>query len=341
LRKVPPPGVEPSRPKKRSPLAPERSLSSMSGATEFTIHCGDIAHLGIDTDEKIARAMEAIHSVDHADALTKPSLHETSLAETSAGPEWSQEQSLELLSAGPSLELLTAGQSFMTGAESTETVLQHSSSHKSCCHQHAHNHSLHSFLEHDHLHSIGDDAPPSIVTQRSPLVAVVETQKRTSELDDDTAPVTRKRNVTLQIAAAPHHVCLAFDPFIIEKERGELADGVSTLMHPKTRRLFQDISDAGKFPKKNVLRSRHIPPLRYSGSKRTQSAPEDVSVLGSLETGGLLQMPTLQIPILQDEFPAFGGASFDDDWHALGSARHPLQDAGDRLRAFFPASARR
>lgn len=334
LRKVPPPGVELLRPKKRSPLAPERSLSSMSGSTEFTIHCGDLAHLGIDTDAKIARALEAIHQGDQMDGLEKPSLHETSLADTSVGPDWLHEQSHDYLSSGPSQELSTAGPSFMTagycGTDSTDTIWQHSCS---CSHQHVHNHSLHSLLENDHLGSI-EEGPPSVVTQRSPLVAVIEKSKRNSDVDDvEISPAPQKR--VLQIASAPHHICLAFDPLEMERERGELADGVSALMHPKTRRLFQDISDAGKFPKKNVIRSRKVQPLQsiqHSSSNSAASTPEESSVLG-FENG------KLRMPSLQGEFPSYGMA-LDDDWHAPGSARHPLQDAGERLKAYFPASAR-
>merc|ERR1719199_629033 len=88
-------------------------------------------------------------------------LHDISLAETSAGPEWLQDHSRELTSGGPSMELLTAGPSLMTESSSLFGL------HQQSCDDMLR---VNSF---DCLRAISE-GPSAYVSERTPMVAVLE-----------------------------------------------------------------------------------------------------------------------------------------------------------------------
>merc|ERR1719198_1119211 len=100
------------------------------------------------------------------------------------------------------------------------------------------------------------------VSHRTPLVAVLEVPKTQGLEDADKTPPIQKR--ILKVAPTPYHICMAFDPFENEREREHLSTQVTALLHPKTRRLVEDIGGAGKFPRKLVIRHPRpgkVPPL--------------------------------------------------------------------------------
>jgi hypothetical protein len=221
------------------------------------------------------------------------------------------------------MDFLGVGQSLMTGTESTDT-LTHSCSHY-CSHHH-----VHSFFHEERLSSI-EEGPPHNVVQRSPMVAIIEIPKPRAERtvrDFDKTPKIQKR--VLQISNPPHHVCMAFDPLEAEREREQMKE--SSLMHPKTKRLFNDISAAGVFPRKNCIRVRKVPPLPVANSARALRETTAEEVVPDADNFKVVEETTATRVI--------GAMTFAADWHAPGSARHPLQNAGDRLKSYFPASAR-
>merc|ERR1712070_187001 len=207
-------------------------------------------------------------------------LQNLSMAETSAGPEWLQEPSLELPSSGPSVDLLTAGASVMTeGSDALE--LQHS--HDSVCLGHHHHSHDTACCGHHHISLEGiKEGHSAFVSQRTPLIAVLELPRSTAGENSDQTPPIQKR--ILKVAPTVPHVCLAFDPFEIEREREHLSTQVTALLHPKTRRLVDDIQGAGKFPKKKVLRGGKLPPVRHSYPSGSMSARDITPVPDNTST---------------------------------------------------------
>lgn len=167
------------------------------------------------------------------------------------------------------MEPLTAGPSMMTdGSDPLE--LQHSCD--SCC---MHGASV-------RLRGI-KEGPNATVTLRTGIVSVLEVPKALDLENNSQTPPIQKR--ILQVAAVQPHNCLAFDPLENEKEREQLSEQVHMLLHPKTRRLLEDITDAGKFPRKRVVRPRKIPPLNlppdFAYASGTRSARTNLSMYSS------------------------------------------------------------
>lgn len=267
-----------------------------------------------------------------ADHSQKSLLHNTSLAETSAGPEWMQEASLELPSSGPSMEFLSAGPSFMTDASDFNQQSQDD------------------LCGYCSLEGI-QEGPSAFVTEKSPICAVLEIPKYLGldEDDDEVEKITAVQKRILKVAPVLAHTCMAFDPLENERTRENLGNQIVQLLHPKTRRLMEDLSSAGKFPKKKVLRPGKMPPLNLpnsftypSGSRSARTNLEGYAVEAS--------------PVPQEEpepprkllWMASSGASIPvaatapgSMWQQLDEQHPSLQDAGDRLKAYFPASARR
>jgi len=351
LRDIPPPGIELVIPKKSIPLSTlERASSAKSIATELSVNCGDLRELDLQVLNRHGSGLTELCGVCAPARSSKGDLLQNSLAETSVGPEgYLADLSVELPShelpslgpSGPSLELLTAGPSLMTDAGESSMSWDlhshsHSHSHLHCCHGvHSHQQSL---VFDDGLHRIQEGKPlEGKVTQRAPVVAVLEIPRApVDNFEEDVRP--RKR--ILRVQPAPDHVCLAFDPLETERERQELAHQVSRLMHPRTKRLVADIHDAGKFPRRQICK---LPPrmgsARLAMANVTPTSSTAFSARAStrrereamLEQGdGLAGEPGLTLPPVP---------TFPSDWHLM-AAEGNLQNVGDRMRSYFPASAR-
>lgn len=330
LRHVPPRGIEYTRPKPAPRL--ERSQSTVSGETDISLYCGSIRDFG-DAGELAARSLQSIHEASHMDDMDK-GFHDASMAETSAGPEWMQEASLDLPSSGPSMEFLAGGPSlFSDDADTFDLQLSQEDSCGHCC-----------------LGGI-KEGHGAFVSQRTGLVALLEVPRFLSLEDTDETPKIQKR--ILQVAQTPHHVCMAFDPLENEQERQHLSTQVTALLHPKTRRLIDDINGAGKFPRKKVSRLGKVPPLNLlrdfsypSGSVSARANPTEMGweagspqaerQLDNRELGNFPRSARLA-PISNSPVIT---AALGSMWHALDDEHLLLQDAGDRLKSFFPASAR-
>lgn len=346
LRPMPPKGVEHHQPKK--PVEIERAPSAMTECTELSLRCGSIRDLGEagDLAETVDEKLRGIQRGGVAgrgglatglvcqpcgqaepDDLDK-GLHDTSLAETSAGPDWLQDHSQDLTSGGPSTELLTAGPSMMTDSSDPFDL------HDGCMH-----------CSLDRLRGISE-GPSAYVSQRTPMVAVLEVPKSEEHAETDQTPPVRKR--ILQVAPTVPHVCLAFDPFANERERQRVAEEVTTLLHPKTRRLFEDINGAGKFPKKKVVRLEKIAqrPMTHTFSypSGSMSAREDAP--GGALWGFSEEADEELIKSRSSWFQEHVASAVASDeataprWQPVEKSHRLLQDAGERMRSLFPASAR-
>merc|ERR1711904_744214 len=216
------------------------------------------------------------------------------------------------------MELLNAGYSFMTDG-SDYGGIENRYSQDDLCGVCAPTNSLEGISE---VHG-------AFVTQRTPLVAIVEVPKSLKLEDTDETPPIRKR--ILKVAPSPHHVCMAFDPSENERQRDFLGtqnwNRHAKLLHPKTRRLFDDIHGAGKFPKKKVMRPGKIPPLASftdytypSGSRsaRQKSPQTDEEMSATIEVE--------ERPVVQKEWFSFPAAATAPGsmWQMMEQEPRPL-----------------
>merc|ERR1711865_924823 len=261
--------------------------------------------------------------------------HDNSLADTSIGPSWMQEHSQELDSAGPSLEFPSAGPSFMTDCLDTFDPQ------RSCD-------DLCASCSVDRLGGI-DKGPPAQVKERTGIVTILEVPK--VSVDGDLLPFIQKR--ILQVAAVPLHNCMVFDPLENERERGRQAEHVTKLLHPKTRMLFAELSEAGGFKRKSPKRASihrpvSLPPRSYgsvspsvTGShsareKRAFDVDRSSSISSRSPDGRVLT----QMQGLPAAAKAPGSLWLRTMIRDVDDPSDPLRlDAGSRMKSFFPASA--
>jgi hypothetical protein len=188
------------------------------------------------------------------------------------------------------------------------------------------------------------------VSKRTGIVAVLDVMTTREDGDSDDAPPVQKR--ILQVAASTPHVCLAFDPLENERQRQRVAEQVSTLLRPRTRQLFDDISDAGRFPKKKVVprqQAKKLPPLNLPNEFAYPSGVQSARANSSMTRSEVSSSPgddVKEAHILVDsawfteESVIMAAKAPGSKWQALENADPVLQDAGQRLKSFFPASAR-
>lgn len=150
------------------------------------------------------------------------------------------------------------------------------------------------------------------------------------------------------MAPTTPHICLAFDPFANELERERLGAQVTQLLHPKTQQLFEDLSSVGKFPRKQVARRAKIAPLKLQQEFRHPSGSRSARTHTPGNIGEAVSAPVTAPEVMAEtetsfasKFSAIAAAEAPGSmWHAVDKQSAPLQDAGERLKAFFPASAR-
>lgn len=186
------------------------------------------------------------HSTFHDGLEKNPSHHLISLAETSVGPTLSYDYShTELSKEMPSTSQIDplAGDSMMTseGFDPLASTSEHQTS-----------------VVFDSQRALEDDAMNSLGyhIQRTGLAAMVEVPRLNLQHGDSMSssigpPAISKR--TLHIASAPYHECVAFDKADLEKDRFLSVAHVSQLMNPITKQRFQDLQEAGKFPRRRLI----------------------------------------------------------------------------------------
>lgn len=349
-----------NRQSKQHARSPSRPDSAMTERTDISLRIGSFQNLGNagnweTVDEKLQiRTRPALvadapllgEQAKHNDSCEK-NLHNISQVETSVGPEWSQDFSQEL-AAGPSSEFLNAGQSFMTDSSDLFDVQHSQDDLGHHCSHHCSNRGpldrLKGISEGDTfvwLPSFGE-GPSAYLSQRSPMVAVIEVPK----IEDGVGSDRPKR--ILQVAPTVPHVCLAFDPLRNERDRQKAAEEVTTLLHPRTRRLVENIHGAGKFPKKKVVRLEKMPPLHLptgfaypSGSCSARAEAKGGALWGFSEEDDASKLQ--EDPGMRNSWFDFFSASNDKSdslWQPVDQSHAHLQDAGERMKSYFPASAR-
>lgn len=84
---------------------------------------------------------------------------------------------------------------------------------------------------------------------KTPTVALTEVPQWHS---GNVTPKTKLKRM-LHVEPAPYHECVAFSKVETEEERDRMGNKVPHMLHPGTQRRFQDLREAGPFPRKQLL----------------------------------------------------------------------------------------
>jgi len=234
------------------------------------------------------------------------SKHEISLAETSFGPEISEE--FYSHSDGLHFEsLMTAASNSLLDAAGSLSL-------------------LHDQSEDDLVD--GAKAQPRIL-QKSTLASLVQVPRLHLRPPDpaEVSPSARRNKKVLCVQPAPYHRCVAFSGAIEEDLKGKkVADGLD----PKTQQLHQNIKSAGKFPRRWLRSSgpNHAP---FQEEEPPRSVPP-WSARGPYLSP--LRAHQKEPPAPNTHRGVFTGV--DDMVSGRGRQRIPKPQ---KLKDFFPASA--
>mmetsp|Transcript_21620 Transcript_21620/g.57856 ORF Transcript_21620/g.57856 Transcript_21620/m.57856 type:complete len:1108 (+) Transcript_21620:46-3369(+) len=261
LRQVPPPGIE-ARPKVWAPRHHESISDSMSVAsTELSLRIAGPEDSFVEQPQRCGHRAVACPGCRLAVPEASKHSHLCSLADTTVGVEQMLEFSVATGSGAEDIskefgsisqpDALAAGHSIMTaGTESLPLTASWSDKHLS----------THLDLNAPLLANQG--RVKAYLARRSPLTAEVEIHRHFLPLDleqgsigvDGIAPPrVRVQKRILHVTRAPYHDCVAFDKAEYERERANGGADVSGLMHPGTRKRFEDLEIAGKFPRRAVV----------------------------------------------------------------------------------------
>uniref|UniRef100_A0A7S4QSN5 Uncharacterized protein n=1 Tax=Alexandrium monilatum TaxID=311494 RepID=A0A7S4QSN5_9DINO len=275
LRSVPPPGVEPRRPATGgapTAAAPSRASSEF---TEVSLRCGPLstvmrlaaasaaAMAGTQQEPAEGRAAHACrgHHLRTGEAssgkpppLSQQQQLQLSLAETSVGQDQcpSEELSRELHSLSYHDPLPVEDSRMTLASDSLEmpsTMLSTVGDED--------------FAERSATVTAVDGAEPPLVprfVERSAVAAVVEVSRvgaGASGSVGGTASARRSLSArpqrrVVQVAPPPYHDCVAFRSYDTEEERERAHREACGLIHPVTRKRFQDLRSAGSFPRRSV-----------------------------------------------------------------------------------------
>jgi len=241
------------------------------------------------------------------------SKHETSLAETSFGPEISEEMpSHEFYSHSDGLHfesLMTAASNSLLDAVGSLSL-------------------LHDQSEDDLVD--GAKAQPRIL-QKSALTSLVEVPRlhlgSRLPAPGEVSPSARRNKKVLCVQPAPYHRCVAFSGALEEELKGKKVAGG---LDPKTQQLHQNIKSAGNFPRRW---------LRSSGPNHApfheEEPPRSVPPWSAREPYlSPLRAHQREPPAPNTHRGVFNGV--DDMVSRHGRQRIPKPQ---KLKDFFPASA--
>lgn len=174
--------------------------------------------------------------------------HNTSFAETSVGPDIStelsrDEQSHELHFSSQQ-DTLAGGQSMMTVG--TDSFLELPSM--------EYQHSLLQLQLQEETEQYDRSAHEPRILEKSSLATLMEIPRL--PLGRLPLPCKKSQKLVLCITPAPHHRCVAFDGIAFEDVRGRQQEA-ARLLDPSTKKLFNGIRDAGKFPRRWLRGSGH------------------------------------------------------------------------------------